>query len=218
VLFVKIAADGFDLGAQRKEIKRNDLPEALDQIQNYKDAIASRDVFDAEASVLVSTVSRKVISENGDYNLSSVRYRAAQSRSHMKWPLVKLRDICEIVRGGSPRPINDYLTDDPEGVNWIKIGDASPGSKFITQTAEKITREGAKKSRLVKPGDFILSNSMSFGRPYIMAIEGYIHDGWLLLREQTGHINKDYLYYILGSDEVRAQFEQASLTDRRGQC
>lgn len=116
-------------------------------------------------------------------------------------------DICKIQRGASPRPINKYFTDSPDGVNWIKIGDTDVNSKYITSTSEKITKEGADKSRLVKEGDFILSNSMSFGRPYILKITGYIHDGWLLLSEINKKIDKDYLYYILGSEDVREQFE-----------
>ena len=72
-----------------------------------------------------------------------------------KWELVKLENICEIVRGASPRPIDKYITTDINGINWIKIGDVSEGSKYITQTAEKITLEGAEKSRKVNEGDFI---------------------------------------------------------------
>ena len=95
-------------------------------------------------------------------------------------------------------------------MNWIKIGDAEVGGKFITQTNERITPEGAAKSRRVKPGDFILSNSMSFGRPYIMAIEGCIHDGWLLLRDFAKELDSDFLYSILGSSVVLEQFERAA--------
>ena len=90
-----------------------------------------------------------------------------------------LGEIALIVRGASPRPIKNFITDDEDGVNWIKIGDVLPGSKYITNTKEKITQAGADKSRFVKKGDFILSNSMSFGRPYILEIDGCIHDGWL---------------------------------------
>ena len=113
-------------------------------------------------------------------------------------------------RGASPRPIREFTTDSPDGVNWIKIGDAEIGAKYITSTKARVTPEGAAKSRRVKPGDFILSNSMSFGRPYIMAIEGCIHDGWLLLRAQTDRVDQDFLYYILCSDQVFAQFERAA--------
>ena len=127
-----------------------------------------------------------------------------------EWPMVKIDDLCIIERGASPRPIRDFVTKSSDGVNWIKIGDAQVGTKFIFETAEKITREGAERSRWVKPGDFILSNSMSYGRPYIMATDGCIHDGWLLLREKSSRLDKDFLYHILGSDQIFAQFKRAA--------
>jgi restriction endonuclease S subunit len=127
-----------------------------------------------------------------------------------KWELVKLENICEIVRGASPRPIDKYITTDINGINWIKIGDVSEGSKYITQTAEKITLEGAEKSRKVNEGDFILSNSMSFRRPYIMKISGCIHDGWLLLSKFSEKLNKDYLYEILSYKDTQQQFSESA--------
>ena len=127
-----------------------------------------------------------------------------------KWNVVKLNSISKIVRGASPRPIKKYITSANDGVNWIKIGDVSPTSKFITKTSEKITKDGALKSRGVSPGDFILSNSMSFGRPYIVSIEGCIHDGWLLLSEFDKSLDRDYLYYCLSSELVQEQFTSAA--------
>ena len=88
----------------------------------------------------------------------------------------------QIERGGSPRPIDDFITDSPDGLNWVKIGDAPAQGNRIIKTAEKIRPEGLSKTREVHPGDLILSNSMSFGKPYIMGIDGCIHDGWLLIR------------------------------------
>lgn len=81
------------------------------------------------------------------------------------WEWVRLGNICDIARGGSPRPIQDYLTKDDDGVNWIKIGDSDIGGKYISKTKEKIKKEGVAKSRMVHKGDFLLTNSMSFGRP-----------------------------------------------------
>ena len=124
--------------------------------------------------------------------------------------LIKLKQLMLIVRGASPRPIRQYQTNDKNGVNWIKIGDVKPNSKYITKTKEKITLDGAKKSRFVDIGDFILSNSMSFGRPYIMKITGFIHDGWLLMSHFSKELNKDYLYYILSSNLVQEQFKNAA--------
>ena len=119
-----------------------------------------------------------------------------------------LGDICTIVRGASPRPIKNFITNSPDGVNWIKIGDVAPGAKYITECAEKITEEGAKKSRRVKPGDFILSNSMSFGRPYILQIEGCIHDGWLAISDFDEYVSPDYLYHILTSSYIQSVMRQ----------
>ena len=111
-----------------------------------------------------------------------------------KWREVKMGDVCLIERGGSPRPIDKYITKEKNGINWIKIGDTNE-SMYITSTAQKIIPEGMKKSRYVQPGDFLLSNSMSFGRPYILAIDGCIHDGWLVLRDINNVFDKHFLYY-----------------------
>lgn len=127
------------------------------------------------------------------------------------WDYKKLGDVCTIERGGSPRPIVDYITDSPDGVNWIKIGDAKEGSKYITSTKEKIKKEGVKKSRYVHKGDFILSNSMSFGRPYILDVDGCIHDGWLVIHDDNNVFIKDYLYYLLASPVMYAKFKQLAV-------
>lgn len=127
------------------------------------------------------------------------------------WEYKKLGEVCTIERGGSPRPITDYITDSEDGINWIKIGDAQEGSKYITSTKEKIRPEGIKKSRLVHKGDFILSNSMSFGRPYILKVDGCIHDGWLVIHDDNEIFIKDYLYYILSSPIMYAKFSQLAV-------
>ena len=115
----------------------------------------------------------------------------------------KLGEIMQIARGASPRPIKNYITSDEDGVNWIKIGDVSPSDKYITKTNEKITKEGASKSRLLHSGDFVLSNSMSFGRPYILKIDGCIHDGWIFMSGYEDSVIAGYLYEVLNSDFVQ---------------
>lgn len=112
-------------------------------------------------------------------------------------------EISFIVRGASPRPIQKFITNDETGVNWIKIGDVRPGSKYITSTKEKITQEGANKSRFVRSGDFLLSNSMSFGRPYILKTEGCIHDGWLSISGFEKTFTSDFLYHLLSSSLIQ---------------
>ena len=124
------------------------------------------------------------------------------------WPLMKLEDLFDIARGGSPRPIDAFITEAEDGINWILIGDAPEGGKYITKTKKRIKPEGASRSRAVKPGDFLLTNSMSFGRPYIMRTSGCIHDGWLVLSPRAEDFEPDYFYMLLGSRAVFIEFER----------
>lgn len=125
-----------------------------------------------------------------------------------EWEEKEFRDVVKLQRGSSPRPIVKYITNDNDGVNWIKIGDVSSKETIIKMTAEKITKEGAKKSRFVKKGEIILSNSMSYGRPYILGIDGYIHDGWFVLRNYEENFNRDYLCFILGSELIQKEYQR----------
>ncbi|WP_376787596.1 restriction endonuclease subunit S [Campylobacter coli] len=115
------------------------------------------------------------------------------------WEWKSLGEIFNIERGGSPRPIKEFLTDKEDGINWIKIGDIK-NQKYLYKTEEKIIQEGLKKSKLVIEGDLLVSNSMSFGKPVIVKLQkGAIHDGWLLLKEKI-NLNKEYFYYLFSSN------------------
>ena len=122
------------------------------------------------------------------------------------WVWCELGSVNEIARGGSPRPIKDYLTDAANGINWIKIGDTKKDGKYIDSVKEKIIPEGVKKSRMVHKGDFLLTNSMSFGRPYILNVDGCIHDGWLVISPLGKVYTSDFLYYLLSSSFAFEQF------------
>lgn len=122
----------------------------------------------------------------------------------------ELQDVSSIVRGASPRPIKNFLSEKSEGIPWIKIGDADPNDKYIVSTAEFINKQGASKSRFLKKGSFILSNSMSFGRPYILAIDGCIHDGWIAISDYERQINADYLYYVLKTANVKKYWSMSA--------
>lgn len=122
------------------------------------------------------------------------------------WEITVLGRYSKIYRGGSPRPIQNYLTDSRDGINWIKIGDVKPGAKYINETAEKIIPEGITFSRQVYQGDFVLSNSMSFGRPYILNVNGCIHDGWLVIQDYAKTYDREFLYYALGAKHTLDQY------------
>ena len=122
------------------------------------------------------------------------------------WEWVRLSHVTDIARGGSPRPIKEFLTDSIDGINWIKIGDTEKDGKYINAAKERIKKEGVSKSRMVHKGDFLLTNSMSFGRPYITNINGCVHDGWLVISPILNSFNQDFLYNLLSSQFAYMQF------------
>ncbi|OFK31567.1 hypothetical protein HMPREF2820_03065 [Corynebacterium sp. HMSC064E08] len=124
-----------------------------------------------------------------------------------RWHKCMVADVAEVARGASPRPIENYLTPNARGINWIKIGDAPINGNRIRHTAERITPEGALKSVFVRTGDLILSNSMSFGRPYVAEIDGCIHDGWLKLSSFSRCADREFLVYLLSSRAIISQYE-----------
>lgn len=123
------------------------------------------------------------------------------------WIAAKLGEESIVVRGGSPRPIDSYLTRAPDGINWLKIGDVDKESKFIERTEERVIPAALGKTRVIHPGDLILSNSMSFGRPYISKIVSCIHDGWLAITDIRERIVPEFLYYVLCSGTSQVYFQ-----------
>ena len=126
-----------------------------------------------------------------------------------EWNLNAFSNYIKLNRGSSPRPISEYLTKDEEGINWIKIGDTKNSiNSIIYNVAEKITKQGAKKSRSVKKGELILANSMSYGKAYELAIDGCIYDGWFVLRDFEKYFYKPFLLQLLNSDYMQQQYQR----------
>ena len=138
------------------------------------------------------------------------RLRFPEFRNAGPWEVKRLGEISEVVRGGSPRPISQFLTDKKEGLNWLKIGDILDGAKYVVATQEKIKPSGLTKTREVVPGDLILSNSMSFGRPYIMRIRACIHDGWLAITSISELQTNEFLYYFIMSVPAQQYLHDAA--------
>ena len=219
--------------AETKLAKLNaDFPEALKK-SILQEAVQGRLVpqnpDDEPASVLLERIKaekqalikagkiKKSKHESTIVTLDKIPYEISDGKEHCiahevpfeipdTWEWVRLGSICKIARGGSPRPIKQFLTEEPDGINWVKISDSDKGGKYINSTKEKIKPEGMSKSRFVHAGDFLLTNSMSFGRPYILNVDGCIHDGWLVLGGYQTAYDKDFLFYMLSSDYAYYQF------------
>jgi len=103
ILFVKVENDGFDLGAQRRPIDKNDLPKATEILKRYKMSIQTGKSFELsdEDKKIASLIPIEKISKSGDYNLSGERYRAVNDYSHVKWPMVDLGEVAEVLKGSA---------------------------------------------------------------------------------------------------------------------
>ena len=207
----------FLLSVNKDELKRNvkqttiprlsnkfleDLEFPLPPLSVQREIVARLEKELGEADALAAKF--KEIAENADAEFNA---ELDETFKNVEGEKVKLGDVCEIQRGGSPRPIKKYLTDAADGLNWIKIGDVAADGKYIVSVEDKIKPSGLNKTRRVRSGDFLLSNSMSFGRPYILKIDGCIHDGWLVLHGFQDKFTEDYFYYLLRSSLVQAQFD-----------
>lgn len=120
-------------------------------------------------------------------------------RNPKGWEKVKMENLMTIVRGGSPRPIDNYLGGT---YPWIKIGDATKGDDiYLNSTREHITKDGLKKTRLLPKGSLIFANcGVSLGFARILTFEGCIHDGWLAFSNfDENKLNKIFLLKALNS-------------------
>ncbi|WP_313206256.1 restriction endonuclease subunit S [Psychrobacter faecalis] len=110
------------------------------------------------------------------------------------WGVSKLGEYIEVKRGGSPRPIHDYLV--PKGLPWVKISDATASnSRFLVETKQFIKPEGLNKTTLLKKGSLILSNSATPGLPKFLDLDACIHDGWLHFPKKK-IFTDNYLYQL----------------------
>ena len=138
-----------------------------------------------EIQVLDDLIKARFVEVFGDININD-----------KNWECEFLGNLCTIVRGGSPRPIEKFLGGD---VPWIKIGDATEADNiYLSSTKEHIIKEGVKNSRLVKEGSLIFANcGVSLGFARIITFDGCIHDGWLAMEDIDKRLDKVFLLQAL---------------------
>ena len=115
------------------------------------------------------------------------------------WREGVLGDIVTVKRGGSPRPIQHYLSD--KGYRWLKISDATAeASPFISHIVEHIKEEGLNKTVFIKQGSLVLSNSATPGLPKFVDLDTCIHDGWLYFPQS--YFSNEYLYLLFQRERL----------------
>lgn len=160
VLFARIEADGFDLGAQRRESKQNDLPAALEALTNYQLKIMNDEPFNPEAWPAVTLVDRADIAANGEYNLSGERYKIAIT-NHTHFPMVPLGDVAELLRGITFRK-SDQLEHATEDSLLVATTKASQESGIVEDDLYHIPQTLLKdEKKLLRSGDILISTANS---------------------------------------------------------
>ena len=203
IAFFKVENDGFDLGAQRREIAENDLPQVREELGEYLgrlrvgESVTSDGVAEPRVdytATLGLIVEKEKIAAGGEYNLSGERYRETTNYASMKWPMVKLSDLCDdILSGGTPSTKNEtYWNGD---IPWITSADivnvktAKP-RKYITEEA---IRESA--TNLIKKGNVIVVTRVGLGKLFRNDFDVCISQDsqGLILKDA---VNADYLVYV----------------------
>lgn len=205
LLFLKIQNDGYDLGAQRREIDKNDLPLALEIIKKYKADLKESKKFELseEEKQIAHLVAKDKIAKSGDYNLSCDRYKAVLNQANVKWPVVKLSDVVlDMKDGGTPsRKKSEYFSGD---IYWCVVKDIKPE---IFDTAEKITKLGLENSsaKVWPAGSIIISLGASIGHVGIAKVPTATKQGLSGIVVDKSKILPEFLARILASKKEYIQ-------------
>lgn len=202
LLFVKVEADGFDLGAQRRPNNKNDLPKALEAIRQWQKG-------EKTEHPLALYVEKSQIAENGDYNLSGDRYRIATDYSNAKWPMVKLGDVCEI--GSSKRVFeSEWKT---EGIPFYRAREIVKLAEngFVDNElfiSEEMFLEYSKKYGHPQKGDLMITGVGTLGICYRVKRNDrfYFKDGNIIwLKNFLKNVDSQFVEHLYKSDFLKEQ-------------
>jgi len=201
ILFVKIESDGFDLGAQRRPIKQNDLPYALEAIQEYFNSIISVKEYNADDKSNINTVGKEVLLDQPETNLSSERY-LVEIKYRGNWPLEKLENLCSKITDGShnppPKRDNGKLMLSSQNIfnNELRIDKV----RYISET-DFITEN---RRTGVKPGDVLLTIVGTIGRCLVItdSMPEFTLQRSVAVLKPLDNINSNFLSYLLQSNHI----------------
>jgi type I restriction enzyme M protein len=223
ILFVKIENDGFDLGAQRREIDKNDLPDALHVIQEYITALRNNkpETFNADGLSRAESrgkpcgallVKKAKLAENGEYNLTGDRYRVTETQRHQKWPMVELGEICEILNGFAFKS-EKYVN---AGIRIIRITNVQKGI-IIDDDPKYYSPSDLSEFEnfILKKDDLLISLTGNVGRVGLLPesfLPAALNQRVACIRVTTPRILQKFLYSILNTDT----FENACIDAASG--
>lgn len=196
VLFIKVSNDGYDLGAQRREHDKNDLPLALEAFNAYKESISKGKPFDEEKySSICALVEKEKIAANKDIVLNGERYVEGKV-SQTEFELVKIGDIFKTSSGGTPlRTKSEYYQNGT--ISWLKSGEVAQG--YIYHSEEFITEEGLKNSsaKLFPINSVLVAMyGATAGQVGILKFESTTNQAVCAIYPNN-NVMPEYLYFIL---------------------
>jgi len=202
ILFLKISNDGYDLGAQRREIDKNDLPQALEIIKKYKTALKEGKKFklDEKQGEIAYLVAKEKIAESGDYNLSGDRYKEVVNFANQKWLLITLGEVCDIFNGSTPARNNQkYWTNG--NIPWFTVDDIRGQGRVISHTQQKITQAALKETsvKLLPRKTVLLCCTASVGEYAITEIDlttNQQFNGLVVKKEYKDKLLPEFLFYL----------------------
>lgn len=214
ILFANVENDGFDLGAQRKEIEKNDLPKVLESLKKYKESVLEEKEIKEEQLFNTNIVQKNKIKKSGDYNLSGNRYQSSEKGIHVKgkWEKVELGELCDIRNGSTPsRTEPDYW----EGGNipWFTIEDIREQGRIITKTKQKITKKALEETsvKLLPESSVLLCCTASVGEfafANIPLTTNQQFNGLIVKENQKGRILPKFLFWMCS--DLKSELERVS--------
>lgn len=185
VAFIKISADGYDLGATKRVVAQNDLPVAVELLKSWAAGISVE-------NVIITHVRKDEIASNGDYNLSGDRYKVGIDRSNARWPIVKLGDVADVISGQSPE--GKFYNDTREGIAFYQ-GKTEFGESYIGKPKKWTTQ--ITKTAVAE--DILMSVRAPVGPVNIASETICIGRGLAAIRAKCA--NQKYLFHLLKSME-----------------
>ena len=213
VLFVEIQNDGFDLGAQRRSIDKNDLPKALELINQWQNAINTKTDFSSD-SQMITLVEKSKLAENEEYNLTASRYKVIQDFSNCKWEMASLGDICELNRGVTYSKKDEVTSD---GLLILRANNIDLKTKSLNLEDIKLVNKNLnlqEDKKLHNKDIFICLASGSkehIGKvAYINYNTDYYYGGFMgVIRAFENKVVPKFLFYCLTSSEFNLYLHNA---------
>ncbi|MEI6479606.1 MAG: N-6 DNA methylase [bacterium] len=208
IIFTQIGNDGFDLGAQRRQLATSDLPNALTEIQSFKDSVIKNEE-PKMSYALTTAVPRQSVLDTSDLSLYGDRYRVRRVLSKGKWPLVALEKLCTLQRGISYS--TPQLGDEGNGMPLYNLKSIKRDGDLYKNDFKYFTGE-VKDKHLLKKGDLLIAltdltpSSELIGSPKFVVVDfptAYSADLGKVVFSEEGLVDSKYLYYLLRSSDYR---------------